>query len=179
VPLSLRPVVEKRGPSLGFLLSHEEMMDLMGEIATRAGIENHCQHEYGDLGVVWIQDGRRFLDFIGGGPPAIRTHGCGWPLAMRRSQTKLICPIEAPPTDVQKLGFLVIANIRRFELRSVSSILETRMKPTAFQVHRWWLVRAALVLVATGLADGAVACFAQRPILYSLSVCVPRATQMM
>jgi len=41
------------------------------------------------------------------------------------------------------------------------------MKLTAFQVHKPWLIRAALVLVVTALADGAVVWFAQRPILWA------------
>jgi hypothetical protein len=41
------------------------------------------------------------------------------------------------------------------------------MKLTAFQVHKWWLLRAVLVLLATFLADGAVVWFAQRPILWA------------
>ena len=41
------------------------------------------------------------------------------------------------------------------------------MKLTAFQVHKSWLIRAALVLVVTVLADGAVVWFAQRPILWA------------
>ncbi len=40
------------------------------------------------------------------------------------------------------------------------------MNPTAFQVHKSWAIPAALVLVVTGLADCAVAWFAQRPILW-------------
>jgi hypothetical protein len=46
-------------------------------------------------------------------------------------------------------------------------MLEARMKPTAFQVHKSWVIRAALVLLATGLAEGAVAWFAQRPRLWA------------
>jgi hypothetical protein len=38
------------------------------------------------------------------------------------------------------------------------------MKLTALRVHRSWLIRAALVLVVTCLADCAVAWFAQRPL---------------
>jgi hypothetical protein len=38
------------------------------------------------------------------------------------------------------------------------------MNPTTFQVHGSWLLRAALVLVATGLATAAVVWFAQRPL---------------
>ncbi len=41
------------------------------------------------------------------------------------------------------------------------------MKLTAFQVHRPWLIRAALVLVVTGLVDGIVVWFAQRPIFWA------------
>jgi hypothetical protein len=41
------------------------------------------------------------------------------------------------------------------------------MKPTAFQVHKFWLIRAALVLVVTVLADGVVVWFAQRPIIWA------------
>ena len=54
------------------------------------------------------------------------------------------------------------------------------MKLTAFHVHKSWLIRATLVLVVTGLADGAAVWFAQRPILWAaliggslpLSMCV-------
>jgi hypothetical protein len=69
--MHLRPVVEKWGPSCGFLLGHEEMVELLREIATRAGIDTHSQNEYGDLEVVWIQNGRKFLDFLGGGRKAM------------------------------------------------------------------------------------------------------------
>jgi hypothetical protein len=41
------------------------------------------------------------------------------------------------------------------------------MEPTAFQVHKPWLIRAVLVLVVTVLAEGAVVWFAQRPILWA------------
>lgn len=41
------------------------------------------------------------------------------------------------------------------------------VKLTAFQVHKPWLIRAALVLVATVLAEGAVVWFAPRPILWA------------
>jgi len=40
------------------------------------------------------------------------------------------------------------------------------MKLTAFHVHQSWLVRAALVLVVTGVADGLTAWFVPRPILW-------------
>ena len=41
------------------------------------------------------------------------------------------------------------------------------MKLTAFQVHKSWLVRAALVLLVTVLVDGVVVCFAKRPLLWA------------
>ena len=47
--LSLRPVVEKWRPSYGFLLGHEEMVDLLRQIAALAGIDSHCQHGYAQL----------------------------------------------------------------------------------------------------------------------------------
>jgi len=64
----LKPVVDKLGPSCGFLLAHEEMVDLLRYLAVWAGIDSHCQHEYGDLEVVCVQEGRRFLDLLRGGP---------------------------------------------------------------------------------------------------------------
>ncbi len=44
------------------------------------------------------------------------------------------------------------------------------MKLTAFQVHKSWLIRAALVLLATVLADGAVVWFAQRPLPWAVLI---------
>ena len=41
------------------------------------------------------------------------------------------------------------------------------MKPTAFQVHKSWLIRAVLVLVVTFLAEGVVVWFVQRPIFWA------------
>jgi hypothetical protein len=41
------------------------------------------------------------------------------------------------------------------------------MTLTAIQVHRFWLVRAALVLLLTCLADGIVVWFAKRPIFWA------------
>lgn len=44
------------------------------------------------------------------------------------------------------------------------------MKLTAFQVHKSWLIRVALVLLATVLADGAVVWFAQRPLPWAVLI---------
>jgi hypothetical protein len=41
---------------------------------------------------------------------------------------------------------------------------------TAFQVHKSWLTRAALALLAAALADGTVVWFAQRPILWAVLI---------
>ncbi|MGA2130770.1 MAG: hypothetical protein ABSH50_00515 [Bryobacteraceae bacterium] len=41
------------------------------------------------------------------------------------------------------------------------------MKLAAFQVHKSWLIRAALVLVVTVLVDGVVVWFAPRPIFWA------------
>jgi cyanate permease len=41
------------------------------------------------------------------------------------------------------------------------------MKSTAFQVHKSWLIRAALVLVVTVLVDGVVVWLVQRPIFWA------------
>ena len=40
------------------------------------------------------------------------------------------------------------------------------MELTAFQVHKSWLIRVALVLVVTALADALAAWFAPRPLLW-------------
>jgi hypothetical protein len=44
--------------------------------------------------------------------------------------------------------------------------LEAEMKLTAFQVHKGWLTRAALVLVGTVLAEGLIVGFVQQPFLW-------------
>jgi hypothetical protein len=44
------------------------------------------------------------------------------------------------------------------------------MKPTAFQVHKPWVVPAALVLVITGLADCVAVWFSHRPIFWAVSI---------
>jgi hypothetical protein len=45
--------------------------------------------------------------------------------------------------------------------------MEAGMKLTAFQVHKFWLSRAVLVLLVTCLADGIAVWFAQRPIFWA------------
>jgi hypothetical protein len=46
-------------------------------------------------------------------------------------------------------------------------MLEARMKLTAFQVHKSWLIPAVLVLLVTVVVDGVVVCFVQRPLLWA------------
>jgi hypothetical protein len=41
------------------------------------------------------------------------------------------------------------------------------MKLTAFQVHKFWLIRVALILVVTSLVDAAVVWWVQRPLLWA------------
>jgi membrane protein YdbS with pleckstrin-like domain len=47
---------------------------------------------------------------------------------------------------------------------------EARIKLAAFQVHKFWLIRATLVLVLTCLADGIVVWFAQRPLFWAVLI---------
>jgi hypothetical protein len=47
---------------------------------------------------------------------------------------------------------------------------EARMQLTAFQVHKFWLIRATLVLLITCLADGVVVWFVQRPIFWAVLI---------
>jgi hypothetical protein len=44
------------------------------------------------------------------------------------------------------------------------------MKPTAFQVHKHWLVRAVLVLTLTALADGSVLWFVRQPFFWAVLI---------
>jgi hypothetical protein len=48
--------------------------------------------------------------------------------------------------------------------------MEARMKLTAFQVHKSWLIPAMLVLVITVLVDGLVVSFVQRPLLWAVLI---------
>ena len=41
------------------------------------------------------------------------------------------------------------------------------MKPTAYHAHKFWLVRAALVLLVTVLSDGVVVWLVQRPLFWA------------
>jgi hypothetical protein len=43
-------------------------------------------------------------------------------------------------------------------------------KPTAFQVHKSWLLRASLVLVVTCLVDGVAVWFTKRPIFCAVLI---------
>jgi hypothetical protein len=45
-------------------------------------------------------------------------------------------------------------------------MLEAGMKLRALQIHKPWLIRAALVLLVTVLADGLTAWFVSRPLLW-------------
>jgi hypothetical protein len=45
--------------------------------------------------------------------------------------------------------------------------MQAGMKLTTFQVHKFWLIRAVLVVVVTCLADGIAVWFAPRPIFWA------------
>jgi hypothetical protein len=49
-------------------------------------------------------------------------------------------------------------------------MLETRMKPTAFQVHEPWLLPAVLILLFTCLIYGVVGSFAAKPFPWILLI---------
>jgi hypothetical protein len=65
--LCLRPVIEKWGESYTYSISHDEVVNLLHGLATRADAGETSQREYGDLTVVGIEDGGRFLDFLSAG----------------------------------------------------------------------------------------------------------------
>jgi hypothetical protein len=44
------------------------------------------------------------------------------------------------------------------------------MQPNSFQVHKFWLIRAVLVLVLTVLADGMVVWLVPRPFFWSVLI---------
>jgi len=69
--LCLRPVIEKWGEPYTYSLTHEEVENLLCEIAARANAGETWQREYGDLTVVGIEKGGRFLDFLSAGQHAI------------------------------------------------------------------------------------------------------------
>ena len=69
--LCLRPVIERWGESYDYSVEHDEVVNLLCEIAARADAGRTCQHDYGDLTVVAIEEGVRFLDFLIGGREAL------------------------------------------------------------------------------------------------------------
>lgn len=69
--LCLRPVIEQWGESYDYSIDHDEVVNLLREIAARADAGLTWQHDYGDLTVVAIEEGARFLDFLCGGREAL------------------------------------------------------------------------------------------------------------
>jgi hypothetical protein len=63
----LRPVLENWGESYTYSIPHDEIVSLLCEVAARAVAGETKQQEYGDLTVVVIEDGAKFLDFLSGG----------------------------------------------------------------------------------------------------------------
>jgi hypothetical protein len=62
--LCLRPVIEHWGESYYYSIEHDEVVNLLREIAALAAAGRTWQHDYGDLTVVAIEEGARFLDFL-------------------------------------------------------------------------------------------------------------------
>lgn len=63
---ALRPVVEQWGESVswsGSMDEHDKACGLIAQAAFRAGSESQC-HQYDELSVVWIENGKAFLDFL-------------------------------------------------------------------------------------------------------------------
>jgi hypothetical protein len=69
--LCLRPVIEKWGEPYTHSLAHDEVVNLLCEIAARADAGETWRREYGDLTVVGIADGGRFLAFMSEGQHAM------------------------------------------------------------------------------------------------------------
>jgi hypothetical protein len=67
----LRPVIENWGEPYTYSLTREEVENLLCEIAARADAGETWQREYGDLTVVGIEKGGRFLDFLSEGQQAM------------------------------------------------------------------------------------------------------------
>ncbi len=65
--MSLRPVIEQWNTHTSCFLAHDEIITLFHELAARA--DTLCSEtDYGDKTAIWIQDGKRLLDFIGYDP---------------------------------------------------------------------------------------------------------------
>ena len=57
----------KWGESYSYYLAHDEVVNLLCEVAARADAGESWQREYGDATVVGIEKGGRFLDFLSQG----------------------------------------------------------------------------------------------------------------
>jgi hypothetical protein len=67
----LRPVIEKWGEPHTYSIAHDEIVNLLCEVAARADAGETRQHEYGDLTVVVIENGDRFLAFLAEGQQSL------------------------------------------------------------------------------------------------------------
>ena len=62
--LCLRPVIEKWGESLTYSTREHDVTDCLAALAHQAQAGEVAQNSYGDLQVVWIENGRPFLDYL-------------------------------------------------------------------------------------------------------------------
>ena len=75
--LSLRPVIETWGEHLTFSSRDQEIWAVLTHLVSYAEASRStsaepltCEHyEYGDMNVLWISDGRAFLDFLASSSP--------------------------------------------------------------------------------------------------------------
>lgn len=67
----LRPVIEQWGESYTYSIPHEDLINLIHELAARADAGDMRVDEYGDKTAVAITNGRKFLEFLSGGRAAV------------------------------------------------------------------------------------------------------------
>ena len=61
--MSLRPVMEQWNTHTSCFIEHDQIIALFQEMSTR--VDTLCSEvDYGEMTVIWLQDGQKFLDFI-------------------------------------------------------------------------------------------------------------------
>lgn len=61
--MCIRPVIETWGESLTFSSRDVPIVDLLDGIADIEGFER-AENLYGDMNVFWVQEGRKFLEYL-------------------------------------------------------------------------------------------------------------------
>ncbi len=65
--MSLRPVMEQWNTHTSCFIAHDQIIALFQELSTR--VDTPCSEtDYGEETVIWIQDGKKLLDFIANDP---------------------------------------------------------------------------------------------------------------